>query len=282
MNENTPNNTVNNTKKDSLALKVLLIFGAVMVLLCFFIFIFNYDIAFEDSSDGGWLPPSFAIVFYYFLLAVVGFIGAIIIKVIFKKRVSIWILLLATVLVPIVSYKANRFTLKEDGPFYFLVDEGGIFRFIAIGDYDFDGMNDELYHRTYDTRTLGSTYCGGGTIIKSINVRVTGVGYNLGGHSFYEEEQNEITLHLRKDNVVYDKVEMKIEFRNPEDAKKFNMTLVSQNDHGKMIPVDYKLDYEYRINDDNTLTFIFDAEDCKRIQNHSTTEFVEVAFNFSV
>lgn len=248
--------------------KTLIIFITSIVLICFFIFIFNYDVALDDYSDGGFVPPSFVIVIYYFFLSIIAIIAAIIIKIRLKDEASLSFLLTFAIIIPIFCYNINRQTLKENGAFHFLVDEGGIFHFIAIKDFNFDGINDEEYHRLYDTRTVRSGNGGSATdkIIKMITTEATGVGRNLGGFTSYNEKDRQISLHLHKNDVVYEKIEMIIEFYDPNDIKSFSMSLISKNQFGQMDPLIYQIHCEYQTNEDNTLSLILDAEDCLTIQ----------------
>lgn len=268
-------------KRLSLYTKALVLFITAIVLLCFFIFIFNYDIAY---AGGDIIPRSFTVVIYYFFLSVIAIMAAIVIKILLKEEASLSFLLTIAIILPILCYIINRQTLKEGGAFHFLVDEGGIFHFIAIKDFNFDGINDEEYHLMYETRTVGSGNGGSPTnkIIKSIITEATGIGKGLGAFSTYDEKNRQITLHLRKDNVVYEKIEMIIEFYDPNDIKPFNMSLISKNHFGKMLPVDYQIHCKYHTNEDNTLSIIINAEDCLTIQTNSENEYIEIVFSFSV
>lgn len=63
---------------------------------------------------------------------------------------------MSAVLLPTLCYQFNYHAFGKDGFLYPLVDKGGIFHFIVIGDYNFDGMNDELYHVKYDERDVSA------------------------------------------------------------------------------------------------------------------------------
>ncbi len=269
-------------KRLALYMKTLVLFITAIVLLCFFVFIFNYDIAFVDSGDI--IPQSFNVVIYYFFLSIIAIIAAIVIKILLNKEASLSLLLILAIIIPIFCYNINRQTLKENGAFHFLVDEGGIFHFIAIKDFNFDGMNDKEYQLMYGTHTVSTTEYGDSTdkIIKYIRTETTGIGKDLRAFNTYDEKERKITLHLQKNNVVYEKIEMIIDFYDPNYIKSFNISLTSKNHFGEMDPVIYKLDCEYKTNEDNTLSIILNSEDCLKIQNNAERDSIEIVFAFSV
>ncbi len=195
--------------------KVLGIFAVVVALVCGVVFLYNYGIAYDDNMEG-WIPPSFAVVYYYFCVAVVAIIVSVFLKSIWKNRVRFWLLFLASVLIPIICYQFNYHTLKKDGILYPLVDEGGIFHFMAIGDYDFDGMNDEQHHRLYEEREYSSRYGGhfDDTIIDYIDTTAVGTGPSLSGtFCFYDWEERTIDLHLDKTGVDINRSRLRLLFK---------------------------------------------------------------------
>ena len=58
------NNIITEQKNKNIIWKVPLIFALAIILICGVVFLFNYDIAYDDDSAGGWLPPSFGVIFY--------------------------------------------------------------------------------------------------------------------------------------------------------------------------------------------------------------------------
>ena len=176
MEENIKNENKNN--QQHFAWKVLGIFAFVAILICSFVFIFNYNRAYDDNAGGGWLPPSFGVIVWHFLLAIVFIFVAIVLKIALRKRVRIWMLLLASVLIPIICYNFNYRALGKDGILYPLVDKGGIFHFIIIEDYNFDGITDKYYEIETQKRTIEDT-CDDGfhRQILSVTSKTTGVGY---------------------------------------------------------------------------------------------------------
>ncbi|MBE6798923.1 MAG: hypothetical protein E7525_04010 [Ruminococcaceae bacterium] len=254
--------------------KVLGIFVAVAVLIYGFIFLFNYSIAYDHDTGGGWIPPSFAIIVYYFELAVASIIALVIVKIILKKRVRIWPLLLSAVLIPIICYNFNYRSFKRSGFLYPLVDKGGIFHFMAIGDYNFDGMNDELHHRLYDERERSSRYGGhfNDTIIKYIDTTVVGTGYSLDGFCFYDWETKIIDLHLIKNDIQYKQITIVVAFQDPALAQKVSFYLEG---------ADPTL-LNHTVNRDNTVSMVFDADICAKWQNNAEKEFFEIPIRYVI
>ena len=255
MEENIKNESKNN--QQHFAWKVLGIFVLTLILICGFVFIFNYNIAYDGDAGAGWLPPSFAVVYYYFLLTVAGIITSIILKVVLKKRVRIWALLLVCVFVPIICYNFNYNAFKKDGPFHFLVDKGGIFHFIAIGDYNFDGMNDEFYHINYEEREYSSRYGGhfDDTIVDYIDTNSIGTGGGLSGcFCFYDWEERVIELFLDKDSVKLKQVEILVSFQDKSIANNVSFYL-----DGRRL--------SHTVNKYGVASIIFDANACLKLQN---------------
>ena len=265
------NNIITEQKNKNIIWKVLLIFALAIILICGAVFLFNYDIAYDDDSGAGWLPPSFGVIFLYFILSVISIVAAIILKIVYRKRVSIIWLLAAAIFVPILCYQFNYNTLKKDGALYSLVDEGGIFHFIAIKDFNFDGMNDERYHVLYEERRYSSRYGGhfNDEIIDYIDTVAIGTGPALNAFCFYDWEDKVIDLHLNRDNIVYKEIIVTVAFQEAAVAKKTSFYLN-----------DFELTPDKT--SEKTVTFIFDAETCANWQSASEVEFIEIPFEYIV
>lgn len=255
MEETTQSENKNN--KPHTTCKVLGIFALTIIFICGFVFIINYNIAYDDDTGGGWLPPSFAVIFYYFWIVITSIIAAIVLKIFFKKRVRIWALLLISVFIPIICYNFNYHTLKRDGFLYPLVDKGGIFHFIAIGDYNFDGMNDEQHHILYDEREYSMRYGGhfDDTVIDYIDTSAIGTGGGLSGcFCFYDWEERIIQLFLDKDSVNLKQVEIIVAFQEASIAHDVSFYL----DGVKL---------NHTVSKDNTISIVFDDDTCSDLQN---------------
>ncbi len=256
-------------KSKSIIWKVLLIFALAIIIVCGIVFLFNYDIAYDNS--GFWLPQRFAVIVYYFFILLVSVIAAVLLKLVYKKRASISLLLVTAIILPIMCYQFNFHTLKKDGLLYPLVDEGGIFYFIAIKDFNFDGMNDELYHNLYEERS-DSWVCGGhfdDSIIDNISTEVVGIGIGLDGYSSYDWEERVINLHLHRDNVEYTKVTVCVTFQDSETMMKtlFYIDGVEQKPQKT---------------GDKAVTFVFDAETCANWQSNEDKDYFEILIDYVV
>lgn len=270
MEKETQNNASNDKKRMGNG-PIILIFSIALVVVCFFAFIFNYDIAYIDRSDGGWLPPSFGVVMCYFWVVVFSIIVAFIIKMAVKERVKFWALLVASVLIPIICYNLNHSTLQKGGIFYGLVDKGGMFHFIAIGDYNFDGMNDEQHHILYEERTIRSG-CGGhydDTVIRMIQTESTGTGPALNAFCSYEWEDKVIELHINKENIKYKEIKVRIEFEEKIATEKVRFYIGKE----QLTPTNVK---------PHSVTLVFDEAVCAEWQNNSEKEYIEILINYYV
>ena len=265
------NTIITEQKNKNIIWKVLLIFALAVIFICGVVFLFNYDIAYDDDSGAGLFPPSFGVIFLYFILSVISIVAAIILKIVYRKRLSIFLLLVVAVIMPIMCYQFNYNTLKKDGVLYPLVDKGGIFHFIAIKDFNFDGMNDEQHHILYDERRYSSRYGGhyDDEIIDYIDTVAIGTGSALNAFCFYDWEEKVIDLHLNRDNIVYKQIIVTIAFQEEATAKKTSFYLndleLTPDETGK-----------------KTVTFIFDTETCANWQNSSEVEFLKIPIEYIV
>lgn len=229
-------------KRLKLYTKVLVLFITAIVLSCFFIFIFNYDIAYKG---GDIIPQSFTVVVYYFFLSIIAIIVAIIIKLLLKGEASLSFLLTFAIIIPILCYIINRQTLKEGGAFHFLVDEGGIFHFIAIKDFNFDGINDKQHYLATATRTEGFFY---GTYtnkyLMSFSGDVTGVGKLNSVVGSIADSSNpkydyDAKLSYQGNSLKIDKAVLEFRFYDNETAKNAVILLKGENPDTEPLPQKY-------------------------------------------
>ncbi len=130
-------------KKISLSLIIYVSFALVLATVCFIIFLVKMDYAL--STGGDYFPDFFIILLDYLIVCATFTAIAVIIKEIFKKtRISI--LLILALLLPWVQYYVN-FQLFT-----------GPLAFIPEGDFNFDGVNDEIYRKRTEYREVSSTH----------------------------------------------------------------------------------------------------------------------------
>ncbi len=130
------------SKQTRLSLLVYLLFALSVATVCFIIFLFNIDDAL--SLDGDYVPRFFVLLYYYFIACIVFCFAAILIKIILKEKIKIWILLLCAMFLPWTQYGAN-----------FMIFTGPL-EFIVIGDFNLDGVNDEVYKKRTEFREVTS------------------------------------------------------------------------------------------------------------------------------
>ena len=258
--------------QEKLASMVTCIFAALIVTTCFLIFLFCYESAYDT---GGYYISGRRMVFYYHLLIIIASIlTACVLFAIFKKKLSLRVLLLIAALLPLLCYLVNYHTLKKDGLLYSLVDDGGIFHFIVIGDYDFDGMNDEEHHRLYEERVVSA--CCSDTFFREeihwVDMDTTGIGAGLTGYFCkLDGEERLLTLHLRKTGVEVKKIELEITLADPALAQSFSLYL--QTDSGE-IPVGYT------VNENGHISVVFDADTCSEWLKNAKNEFPVMTFRY--
>lgn len=247
--------------KLSTASIVSILFSLSIILICGIFFLFNYRYAYDNAHpDGGFFSPRLIFfVVYHFIFIILSIIAAIIFKIIFRKKVLISILLLAAVLLPILCYNFNYYAFDEGRLLYPLVDEGGIFHFIVIGDYNFDGMNDEMHHHYYEERTEKTGYGGhfNDTVIDMITTTAVGTGGGLSGcHCSYDWEKSILQFYVGKSNVTLKQIDIRIEFKDPSFAHHISFYLNNTK-------------LNHTINIDNSVSLFFDTAECLKLQYHN-------------
>ncbi len=268
MNENTSVKKIDKKAKNANRI-IILIFSLVIALVCFAIFIFNYKYA--VSTAGDYIPAYFGVVFYYFV-ATIGFvIAAVMVKAVLGERIKLKVLVLIAVLLPAACYQFNYMTMREGGALYPLVDEGGIFYFIRIQDWNFDGMNDEEhrrlyedYHRLYDERTYSSQEYVNNPVIHYVRTVATGVGLGLEGTSpSCHSEDGSIYLRLHKEDVTFKEIVVEVCFQTAEQAAKATFYV---ND-AEFDAVSVK---------DTIVTLTFDEKKCAEFQANGNNDNIRI------
>ena len=213
-------------------------------------------------------------VFYYHLLIIIASVlTACVLFAVFKKKLSLRVLLPIAALLPLLCYLVNYHTLKKDGLLYSLVDDGGIFHFIVIGDYDFDGMNDEEHHRRYEERVV-SFGCRDTFFqeeIHRVDMDSTGIGAGLTGYFCkLDGEERLLSLHL-KTGVEVKEIELEITLADPALARSFSLYLQTDSDE---VPV------RYIVNDQGNISVVFDADTCLEWLKNSEKEYFQMMLRY--
>ena len=262
-------------KKYNLDQKLLIIYSVFIlsiVLVCFFYFLSHYDAAYYHSTDGGIFSKAFGVQFWHGFIGLIFFGIAILLKVLFSKQVKILPLILISIILPSVCYFSNYNTLKIDGPLHFLVAKEGIFHFIVIGDYNFDGMNDEKYHRTYDERTVTGYYGTYEGAVLGVDTRATGIGYWLDGTYFsINFEKSRITLYINK-SVEYKSIEAEIQLSDDVRPQDISFWIVDEESKRELSFTTRK----------GKIYMVFDSDLCKELQDSFEDEFIEIPIEYRV
>lgn len=258
--------------QEKLSSIVTWIFASLILVTCFLTFLFHYKSAYDTA--GYYISGRTVVIFYHLLIIIASILTACVLFAVFKKKLSLRVLLLIAALLPLLCYLVNYHTLKKDGLLYSLVDDGGIFHFIVIGDYDFDGMNDEEHHRLYEERVV-SFGCSDTFFreeIHRVDMDSTGIGAGLTGYFCkLDGEERLLTLHLQKTGVEVKKIELEIKLADPVQAQSFSLYL--QTDSGE-IPV------EYTVNENGNISVVFDADTCSEWQKKAENEFPVVTLRY--
>lgn len=250
--------------QEKLSSIVTWIFSSMILVTCFLTFLFCYESAYDT---GGYYISGRRMVFYYHLLIIIASVlTACVLFAVFKKKLSLRVLLPIAALLPLLCYLVNYHTLKKDGLLYSIVDDGGIFHFIVIGDYDFDGMNDKEHHRLYEERVV-SAGCSDTFFreeIHWVDMDTTGIGAGLTGYFCkLDGEERLLSLHL-KTGVEVKKIELEITLADPRLARSFSLYL--QTDSGET-PV------RYTVNENGHISVVFDADTCSEWLKNAKNEF---------
>jgi len=253
-------NKETSTKKYSLI--IFYVFAGAIIIACNLIFIFNYSIAYDNDSGAGWLPPSFAIIYYYFLLSVFSILIALILKAILTSKIKLVFLLIASIILPIICYPINCSAFSKDGILYPLVDKDGLLHFIAIGDFNFDGINDKEYHRRYEERSCSQSYSDDvSTLIRNITTTSVGIGWHLEScFTFYDGEKGTIDLHLYNQELVLKQVKLVIRLADSLSGDQVAIYEVTESEETLV---------SHNVNEDGSISIIFDEDTCSEWQSNT-------------
>ena len=243
------------------------IFYVVIVLICNAIFLCGYKSVYNTDTGGGFLSPHDGVWFCHIFLSIAFAFAAVVFGFVlrgyFQRHVSIWKLLIPAVLLPMFLYGFNYLSFHKNGPLHFMVDEGGIFHFIVIGDYNFDGMNDEEYHRLYEEREYrtGAYSSLDDSLVDYIGTVAIGTGAGLHGcHCSYDWEDKVILWFLNKeDSVRLKQIEITATFRDPSLANDVSFCL----DRSEL---------NYTVKKNGKVSIFFDADACLALQNRLSEE----------
>lgn len=212
------------------------IMSAVIVLVCGFVFLYQYRIAYDGHTGGGFIPPSFGVVINYAQIAFFAIIAAVCVKLIMKKNVSLLAMLLIALILPILCNNVNKYVFHKNSPLYPLVDEGGILHFIVLRDFTFDGIDDEINRLNTVERTHGQL-CGSlsdDKVLKNVQMRAHGKGTGLErvtviSFSRWKEQITSVSINDDGYELSLTKLELTFNFWNTSDGERARLYLVEKD-----------------------------------------------------
>lgn len=265
-----PRNERSNTSP-SLHTMVAVLLSAAIAAACGFLFLYAYGSAYDRNTNGGFFSPRDGVVFNYILIALAAVLLSVLLKIVWRRRLTLRILLAVSVILPILCWQINYHTLKRDGMLYFLVEEGGPLHFVTIHDFDFDGVDDSLDYTGDDVRTLaGSTLAHSDPrgIVEFMEYTIVGKGGKL-DYAGCELNSSEGTLRIRmnKSRVTYEKITVTLHLTEAYAAE--DLVLYRG---GERLAV--------MVMDGHTLSVTFDADTCAEWQQHATEETFRVLIRY--
>ena len=253
---------------------VTLILSAAILTGCGFLFLCNYKAAYNDDAGAGYFSPADGVVFYHVCIAAAAVLVSVILKLLWRRRLSLWLLLALSVCLPILSYQVNYHTLERDGMLYFLVEEGGALHFMTINDFNFDGVDDSLDYTGDDLREHhGSTLTGKDPhgVVEKMEYTVVGKGGNL-DNAYCEARfgSGQIRVNnLHKSRVTYERVTITLRLEEGVDPHSLTLSMFGS-------PVDAT------VVDEHTVSVTFDAAACAAWQQSSLEESFSVTLRYAV
>lgn len=247
--------------------KILLMFSAVLVLLCAFLFIYYYGDAYSKNTNGGYFSARDGLIFKHAILILFALLASVVLKKTLKHRLALRSLIIVSIVLPILCYNINYHTFKKDAVLYPTVNEGGVFHFITIHDFNFDGVDDGYDYTGDDVRELSHTDYGASPedVVSAMDYTIIGKGGKLdSSHCQYVDGTIKISLY--KSRVTYDHIKITLSFKDSADAQRASLYLF-----------DSKL--ETTLESDTTVSVTFDAEACAKWQQASLQELIVVSIN---
>ncbi len=246
----------NKNKYENLKLKILVygILSFVIVISCEFVFIYNVFSAFSGATGGGFINGPASMALRYIQLSVLAIILSVFLVALFKGKIALSRLLILCIVLPILCYNFNYYSFKDDGPLRPLVRKGGMLRFIAIHDFDLNGITDS--HEKIRQQS-GVSFFDSDEHFLSIHYTAEGKGpYNSLAHCGYSKGYINVSMAESEDSATYNYIKFTLTMKNPEDAEKLSLYYD-----------DLKL--ESKIEDGNKVSVVLDSDFCAELQRKS-------------
>lgn len=240
----------NNNKYEPLKAKmwVYVLLSVAIIVVCSIMFIYNVRRAYDGYTGGGFYGPAHGVFFMHGIVAFFAVVASVVLKSIFQKKVSFIILLILSMVLPVICYSFNYNGFKNDGPLRSLVSEDGILRFLAIHDFDFNGV-DDAHEKVRQVSGIQGCY---GERVSGLKYVVEGKGqYTALGGCYFIEKENVISVSMAdsETSATYNYIRFTLTLKNPEDAEKLSIYYL-----------DTKL--ESKIENGNQVTVTLDSQFC--------------------
>ena len=270
--------TIMNTKDTSqhspkLQWIIPLILSISLVLLGSFLFLYNYENAFDAGSNGWFLSPGVVVFLYFLCMAAVAAGISVLLRYLLKGGINLRLLLVISICLPLLCYTFNNFALKKGGMLHFLVEEGGALHFVTIHDFNFDGVNDAYDYTGDDVREIS-----GGPIystdihdpIEYYEYVVVGKGGKL-GYAGCEANYaaDKISIRMNRSRVTYEGITITLHLKEGVPAEKVTLTQGGS-------PI------EKTVIDEHTVSFTFDAATCAAWQEAAMNESFRIYVFYEV
>jgi len=260
---------------------IVAVFALCVALVCLGAFLVFYNAAYDHSPEpGGYIPPSWGVGYYFFLITIGSLVFGGIVELIIDfidRRIRIWPLFLCAALLPSICFGTYYHLFKKGNTLYFLVEDGGALNFIVDGDYNRNGYIDEYerrYSETYET-SLHYEADENNENVDFIQVYVTGRGF-IHRHTdlSFDEEENVITIGFEKGQVEYDKIVISVVFKRYDTRDKLLFYRVVD---GERVLQNYSV-FHYNKRANVTIT----GDMISKLIAESGTDTAELKFIFTV
>lgn len=257
-----------NRDHHSLSLILPLILAAVTVIVCTLLFIYHYKAAYNEDAGAGYFSPHDGVIILHIRVALVALLASVIMKLIWKRRLSMGVLAAISLVLPFLCYQINYRGFQKDAVFYPLVEEGGLLHFVTIHDFDGDGVNDEYDYTGDDVRVLLSTQNADDPygVLSTVQYTIVGKGGKL-NNSWVASGNGGISVYLHKSRVTYDHINITVTLAEGVDAEKISFYAFDKR-------------LNITIESEHTVSFRFDADTCAQWQNNSLDEAFRVPIRY--
>jgi hypothetical protein len=240
----------------------------------FIIFLLNTEDAFRPSEPGMWFHSSIIFLFINFGIAALFVVAAIVLKVIFNKKIKISILILCALVLPGLQTSLNFKLFEEGGILHSTIEKGGMFFFVVTRDFNFDGEYAEEYQLLYDDREIiledEAEQNERPSEIERVEARIIGRG---------TRRMESIYIHYSDkylDETEIREIGVSTGYNSTTSSIEIYVTLKASVDPEKIEFVSKSVDFTKEVLDDGRIKLTVDPEDISYLEDSS--EYHEASF----